>query len=79
MTIFYFFLAVIMVVFAVAMLKSNLQRIPKQNMYMSVKENVIPSCRAGPLALVHMENFHRMWNSGKIKEIPPNQTGSLPI
>ena len=23
-----------------------------------IKENCIPSCRAGPLARVHMENFH---------------------
>ena len=32
---YYFFLDAVIVVFVVAMLKSNLERIPKQNIYMS--------------------------------------------
>ena len=46
-----------MVVFVVAMLKWNLERIPKQNIYMRNKENSIPPCRAGQLACVHMEKI----------------------
>ena len=55
---YYFFLAVVMVVFFVSMLESNLERITKQNMHMRIKENSIPHCRASPLARVHMKNFH---------------------
>ena len=33
------FLALVMVVFMVAMLKPNLERIPNQNMYMPITEN----------------------------------------
>ena len=48
----------VMVVFVVAMLKSNLEGIPKQKIYMRIKESSIPPCRAGPLAFVYKENFH---------------------
>ena len=47
-----------MVVFVAAMLKSNLERIPKQDIHIRIKENSIPPCRVGSLARVHMENFH---------------------
>ena len=50
-------LAVIMVALVVAMLKSDLKRIPMQIIYMHIKENSIPTCRAGPLARVNMEIF----------------------
>ena len=52
------FLAVVMVVFFVSMLESNLERITKQIMRMRIKENSIPHCRASPLARVPMKNFH---------------------
>ena len=35
-------MAVAMVVFVVAMMKLILERIPKQNIYMRIKENYIP-------------------------------------
>ena len=43
------FLAVVMVVFIVAMLKSNLERIT---------ENSMPLCRSGQPKRVHMKNIH---------------------
>ena len=52
------FLAAIMVVLIVVMLESNLELIPMQIIYMRIKENSIPTCRAGPLARVHVENFY---------------------
>ena len=45
-----------LVVLVVAILKSNLERIPK--IRMRFKEKSIPPCRAGPPAHVHMTNFH---------------------
>ena len=45
-----------LVVLAVTILKSNLERIPK--ICMHFKEKSIPPCRACPLAHVHMTNFH---------------------
>ena len=57
---FIIFLAVVMMMFVVAMLKSNLERISKQNIYVRIKGNSISPCLAGgPLARVLMENFHR--------------------
>ena len=44
-----------LIVLIVAILKSNLERIPK--MRMCFKENHIPPCRAGPPSHVHMTNF----------------------
>ena len=52
------FLAVVMVVFIVAMLKSNLERIPNQNIYMPITENSMPLCRSGQPKRVHMKNIH---------------------
>ena len=51
----------VLMVFVVAMLKSNLERIPKQNVYMRIKKNPILPCWAGPLARGHMKNFHLTW------------------
>ena len=51
----------VLMVFVVAMLKSNLERIPKQNVYMRIKKNPILPCWAGPLAKGHMKNFHLTW------------------
>ena len=45
-----------LVVLVVAILKSNLERIPK--IRMRFKEKSIPPCRAGPPAHVHMTNFY---------------------
>ena len=45
-----------LVVLVVAILKSNLERIPK--IRMRFKETSIPPCRAGLPAHVHMTNFH---------------------
>ena len=45
-----------LVVLVVAILKSNLERIPK--IRMRFKEKSIPPCRAGPPAHVHMTVFH---------------------
>ena len=45
-----------LVVLFVAMLKSNLEKIPK--IRISFKGKSIPPCRAGPPAHVHMTNFH---------------------
>ena len=45
-----------LVVLFVAILKSNLERIPK--IRMRFKEKSIPPCRAGPPSHVHMTNFH---------------------
>ena len=45
-----------LVVLVVAILKLNLERIPK--ICMRFKENSIPPCRAGPPAHVHMTNFY---------------------
>ena len=45
-----------LVVLVVAILKSNLQRIPK--IRMCFKEKSIPPCQAGPPEHVHMTNFH---------------------
>ena len=45
-----------LVVLFVAILKSNLERIPK--IRMPFKEKYIPPCWAGPLAHLHMTNFH---------------------
>ena len=45
-----------LVVLVVAILKSNLERIPKIRMHF--KEKSIPPCRAGPLAHADMKNFH---------------------
>ena len=45
-----------LVVLVVAILKSNLERIPK--IRMRFKEKSIPPCRAGPPAHVHMTSFH---------------------
>ena len=45
-----------LVVLVVAILKSNLERIPK--IRMRFKEKSIPPCQAGPPAHVHMTNFH---------------------
>ena len=56
------FLAVVMVVFVDAMIKSNSERVSKQDIYIPTKENSIPSCRTGPLARVHLENFHLTYN-----------------
>ena len=53
-----FSLAVFIVTFVVAMLKSNLEKNPKPNIYMRIKENSIPPCLASQLARVHIENFH---------------------
>ena len=47
-----------MKVFIVAILKLNLERISRPKIYMRIKENYIPPCRADPLARVHMGNFH---------------------
>ena len=50
-----------MVVLVVVMLKSNKEQGTRKefkNIYMRIKENSIPPCRAGTLAHVHMENFH---------------------
>ena len=52
------FLAVFMVVFVVAMLKSNRERIPKRNIYMRITEISIPLCQAGPPARNHMKNIY---------------------
>ena len=51
-------LAVAMVVFVVAMFKSNLERILKKNIHIRIKENSIPPCRTSPFARVYMESFH---------------------
>ena len=51
-------LAVVMVVFAVAMLKLHLIRTPKQNIYMRIKENSIQPCWTDLFVRVHIENFH---------------------
>ena len=45
-----------LVVLVVAILKSNLERVPK--IRMRFKEKSIPPCRAGPPAHVHMTSFH---------------------
>ena len=45
-----------LVVLVVAILKSNLERIPK--IHMRFKEKSIPPCRARPASDVHMTNFH---------------------
>ena len=45
-----------LVVLVVAILKSNLERIPK--IRMRFKEKSIPPCRFDPPAHVHMTNFH---------------------
>ena len=45
-----------LVVLVVAILKSNLERIPK--IRMRFKEKSIPPCRTGPHTHVHMTNFH---------------------
>ena len=45
-----------LVVLIVAILKSNLERIPK--IRMCFKEKYIPPCRAGPPSQVHLTNFH---------------------
>ena len=45
-----------LVVLAVAILKSNLERIPKHSM--CFKEKFIPPCWDGPPAHVHITNFH---------------------
>ena len=45
-----------LVVLVIAILKSNLERIPKKRM--RFKEKSIPPCRAGPPAHVDMTNFH---------------------
>ena len=37
---------------------TNSEGIPKQNIYMHIKENSIPPCRNGPPEFVQMENFH---------------------
>ena len=42
--LFLLFLAVVIVVFVVSMLESNLERITKQNMHMRIKKNSIPHC-----------------------------------
>ena len=47
-----------MVVFVVAMLKSNRERITKRNIYMRITEISIPFCQAGPPARIHMKNIH---------------------
>ena len=55
-----------LVILVVAILKSNLERIPK--IRMRFKEKSIPPCRAGPPAHVHKTNFYSpRWNPGKIK------------
>ena len=51
-------------VLVAAVLKSILGRIPKQKIYMRIKENSIPLCRASPLARNHMESFHLTYNHG---------------
>ena len=48
----------VMVVFVAAVLKSNLEGIPKQKIYMRIKENSIPPCWAGPLAFVGKFSSH---------------------
>ena len=45
-----------LVVLVVAILKLNLERIPK--IHMRFKEKSIPPCRAGPPAPVHMTNLY---------------------
>ena len=45
-----------LVVLVVAILKSNLERIPKHSH--ALKEKSIPPCRSGLHAHVHMTNFH---------------------
>ena len=45
-----------LVVLVVAILKSNLERIPK--LRIRFKEKSAPPCRAGPPTHVHMTNFH---------------------
>ena len=45
-----------LVVLVVAILKSNLERIPK--IHMRFKEKSIPPCRARPASDVYMTNFH---------------------
>ena len=45
-----------LVVLFAAILKSNLERIPK--IRMRFKEKSIPPCRAGPPSHAHMTNFH---------------------
>ena len=47
-----------MVVFVTAMLKSNLERIAKQNINMLITENSTPLCQAGQPMCVHMKNIH---------------------
>ena len=67
-----------MVVFVVAMLKSNLERIPKQNMHVRIKENSIPPRRISPYARVYIKNFHLSFLGGipaKSSEIPPRRAG----
>ena len=51
-----FFLTVVMVVLVVAIFKSNLEVIPEH--ISLIKEKSIPLLWVGPLARVHMENFH---------------------
>ena len=48
-----FFLAVVMVVFMVAMMKLNLERIPNKNMYMPITENSWHfACLANPRVFI---------------------------
>ena len=51
-------LAVVMLVLTISMLKSNLKKIPLQNIYMNIKENSILPCQTSGFACVLMENFH---------------------
>ena len=63
------YMTVVLMVIVVAMLKSNLERIPKQNVYMHIKKNPIPPCWAGPLARVHMKNFHLTWVGSRQNQV----------
>ena len=64
-----------MVVLDIAMLKSNLEKIPKQNISMRIKENSIPPCSSGPLARVHMENFRLTWMGSRQNQVRSHLAG----
>ena len=68
-------------VIVVAMLKSNLERIPKQNVYMHIKKKPYPTLLGWPTCAGSYEKFSSNLGGipAKSSEIPPRWTSSLLI